>query len=590
MKFFKKVSMLVLVLTIIFGSIGLDNAYAATTPSLGAAAEYAILSSTYTNTLPGTTINGSIGFTTGPAVAPTGTQANYGSGGTYATAGTDQGSVLTDLNSQACTFTFPSGAVDLSTDTTHGPIGVYTPGVYCTSGPGAASIGTGGITLNGAGTYIFKINGALTSVANSVVTSNGASACDVFWAPTEATTLGADSTFFGTNIDNAGITTGSNVSWIGRALSFGGTVTTGADNTITAPTCSTPGPVATPATLNVIKTVINDNGGTATASNFSISVKLSGVDVAGSPAFGVSTPGTSYSLAAGSYIVSESASSTYTQSFSGDCDSSGNITLLSGEVKTCTITNNDIAVGVVATTTATTTPATITVIKTVINDNGGVRTASSFPLYVNGSLVISGAANTFSPGMYTVTEATDVNYTQTFSGDCSSSGVVSILAGENKVCAITNNDIATTTPVVVIPPTLATLSVVKIVINDNGGTRSTSSFPLYVNGNLVLSGAVNTFSPGTYTVTETNDGGYVRIFSLDCNGSGQVVLSAGQNKTCIITNNDIAATVVTNSPTFPSTGISPEEAGAPWNTILPLGLLTVLLSISIFRKNTVFQK
>ena len=129
--------------------------FAASTPSLGLATTYSVLSSTYTNTVPGTTINGDVGFTTGPAVVPAGVHTNYGSGAPYATAGTDQGSALANLNGQACTFTFASGAIDLATDTAHGTIGVYAPGVYCTSG--AASIGTAGITLSGAGTYIFGI-------------------------------------------------------------------------------------------------------------------------------------------------------------------------------------------------------------------------------------------------------------------------------------------------------------------------------------------------------------------------------------------------------------------------------------------------
>jgi len=144
---------------------------------------------------------------------------------------------LTSLSGQACTFTFAPGAIDLATDTTHGPIGIYAPGVYCTSG--ATSIGTAGITLSGSGTYIFRVSGALTTVANSVVTLTGASACDVFWTPTSATTLGANSTFRGTNIDASGITIGSTVAWIGRALAFGGTVTTDTD-TLTTPTCTTP--------------------------------------------------------------------------------------------------------------------------------------------------------------------------------------------------------------------------------------------------------------------------------------------------------------------------------------------------------------
>lgn len=217
-----------------------QEAYAATTPDLGQAASFGILSNTYTNTAPGTTINGDLGYTTGPAVNPTVNGTTYNALTTkYSTAGTDQAAALSALASQPCTHTFPAGAVDLATDTSHGAIGVYAPGVYCTAATSAASVGAGGITLSGSGTYIFRITGALTTVANSVVTaSGGASTCDVFWTPIGATTLGANSTFAGTIIDDAGITIGSTVTWTGRALAFGGTVSTDTD-TITAPTCTT---------------------------------------------------------------------------------------------------------------------------------------------------------------------------------------------------------------------------------------------------------------------------------------------------------------------------------------------------------------
>ncbi len=232
-----KINLLALLLVaLVIGNF--TPAYAATTPSLGLANSFGILSSTYTNTTPGTTINGDLGYTTGPATTPTVNGTTHVANGTYNQAGTDQGSALTALNSQACTFSFAGGAIDLATDTTHGPIGVYTPGVYCVTG--AASIGTAGITLNGAGTYIFRSTGALTSVVNSVVTlSGGASACNVFWTPGAATVLGANSTFVGNNIDALGITLGNLVVWSGRALAFGGTVTT-ASNTINVPTCSLP--------------------------------------------------------------------------------------------------------------------------------------------------------------------------------------------------------------------------------------------------------------------------------------------------------------------------------------------------------------
>jgi len=451
MKKIGRVSMVFLVVLFVFGFNGSATALAATAPSLGTAATYGVLGSTYTNTVAGTTIAGDVGFTTGPAVASLGVHTNYGSAAPYSTAGIDQGSALASLNSQACTFTFAPGAIDLATDTTHGPIGIYTPGVYCVSG--AASIGTGGITLSGSGTYIFRINGALTSVANSNVTLAGASACDVFWTPTAATTLGANSTFAGTDIDAAGITIGSTVTWLGRALAFGGTVTTTADM-ITVPTCAAlPPPAPTLSTLHIVKQVVNNNSGTATASSFNLHVKLAGTDVAGSPAAGVASPGTSYSLSAGTYVVSEDANASYVQSFSGACNSSGSVILAAGDNVTCTITNNDIPPlpGVFT---------TLHVIKHVVNDNGGIASASAFTMHVKfsgtdvtGSPAVGtetpGTSYALTTGTYAVSENTNTLYTQSFSGDCDANGNVTFVStGETKTCTITNNDIAA----VVVPP------------------------------------------------------------------------------------------------------------------------------------------
>jgi len=228
---FNKKSIGVLAIVFMFGLVGV-NIVSAATPSLGVAGTYGVLSSSYINTTT-TTINGDVGFTTPPAVAPLGTHTNYGSGIPYDTAGIDQDNALSSLTSQDCTYTFPDTDIDLATDTTHGTIGIYTPGVYCTASTRAASIGTAGITLSGQGVFVFRINGALTTVTNSnVLSSDGASSCNIFWTPSAATTLGADTTFKGTIIDASGITVGANTSWDGRALAFGGTVTTDT-NTIT---------------------------------------------------------------------------------------------------------------------------------------------------------------------------------------------------------------------------------------------------------------------------------------------------------------------------------------------------------------------
>ena len=233
----KKFIIVLLIVLVQFIFAPLQETFAATTPPLGQAASFAILSGTYTNTVGGTTINGDLGYTTGPATTPTVNGTTHVADGTYNQAGSDQNAANAALASQPCTFTFANGPIDLATDTTHGTIGVYTPGVYCTGASSAASIGAAGITLTGGGTYIFRITGAFTTTANSAVRlAGGASACDVFWTPNAGTTLGANTTFAGTDIDASGITIGSTVTWTGRALTFGGTVSTTTD-TISVGSC-----------------------------------------------------------------------------------------------------------------------------------------------------------------------------------------------------------------------------------------------------------------------------------------------------------------------------------------------------------------
>jgi hypothetical protein len=104
---------------------------------------------------------------------------------------------------------------------------------------------------------------------------------------------------------------------------------------------------------------------------------------------------------------------------------------------------------------------TITVVKTVINDNGGVKTVSDFPLFVNGTLVVSGEPNSFRApaSAYAVTENPDPLYNSTFSGDCSSDGLVGISPGDAAICVVTNDDIGEPMAVSPEPPMI---DVVKV--------------------------------------------------------------------------------------------------------------------------------
>ena len=221
------------------------------------------------------------------------------------------------------------------------------PGTY-DSADGTFQI-TGTLTLdaegNPDGVFVFKTASTLkTASASNVNLINSARFCRTFWKVGSSATLGTNSHFVGHIFALASITATTGATIQGQLLARDGAVTLD-NNIITNGFCATtpiPTPVPTTAILHVIKHVINVNGGTAAAAKFNLHVKTSGNDVALSPAPGVEAPGTTYTLAAGTYTVSEDAFAGYTQSYSGDSDHSGNITLAAGDNKTVTITNNDI--------------------------------------------------------------------------------------------------------------------------------------------------------------------------------------------------------------------------------------------------------
>ncbi|MBF6025004.1 galactose oxidase-like domain-containing protein [Lysobacter niastensis] len=177
--------------------------------------------------------------------------------------------------------------------------------------------------------------------------------------------------------------------------------------------------------------------------------------------------------------------------------------------------------------------ATLTVRKVVVNDNGGTGTAPNFSFSVNNGTPVAFEADgsnalTVPAGTYNVTEPAASGYATTYSG-CSN---VVLAAGGNATCTITNNDIATS----------ASLTVRKIVVNDNGGAKVASDFSFSVNGAAAAPFEADgsntlTVAAGTYNVTEPASSGYAASFS-GCSG---IVLAAGGSATCTITNNDIAS-------------------------------------------------
>ncbi len=268
--------------------------------------------------------------------------------------------------------------------------------------------------------------------------------------------------------------------------------------------------------LTLVKKVITDNGGNEEVSDFSLFID--------------STPavsGVTYTLAANKkYVASELPVKGYVASvWGGDCSEDGSITLLPGDNKTCTITNDDIA-------------PKLTLIKTVINDNGGKAVADDFDLTVGGKEVLSGSEHTYmSNTPYALNETLLSGYTFTsITGDPKCPGVlggtVTLDEGDDITCTITNDD------------QQGKLIVKKVLTTDDNGNETCGDFDFTINGRDPISFESDcqnefTLNSGEYTVEENQTYGYSTRYS-NCT---DVFVPNGGSATCTIYNNDIAPTI-----------------------------------------------
>jgi hypothetical protein len=282
------------------------------------------------------------------------------------------------------------------------------------------------------------------------------------------------------------------------------------------------------AHLIVIKDVKNDNGGTAVASGFTLSVLGGAPSPSSFP--GAESPGTNVTLEAKTnYTVSESVRTGYIASYSADCDNqSGGIP--PGETRTCIVTNDDET-------------AHLKLVKTVTNNNGGTAVATDFTLSAAGPTPISGAGGAdrdVDAGTYTLSETNVAGYT---AGSWSCSGgsftapnKLALALGQSATCTINNDDRS------------AHLKLVKTVTNNNGGTAVATDFTLSAGGPTPIAGTGGTerdVNAGTYTLSETKVAGYT-AGNWSCSGGSftapdKIALALGQSATCTINNDDQTA-------------------------------------------------
>jgi hypothetical protein len=221
-----------------------------------------------------------------------------------------------------------------------------------------------------------------------------------------------------------------------------------------------------PAMLTLVKSVTNDNGGTAGPADFTLAATASGeadgsrdftsasADPVGRPVFG----GVEYTLSetgpagysAGAWSCDSTNDQTDQPTFVQD---GSTVTLEIGEHVTCTIVNNDI-------------PPVLQLRKVVVNDNGGTAVAADFALAaigakttgeLNNNVTGPGTADsgpTLQSDTWTLSETGLAGYTAstwTCVGGIQDGATVAVGIGGTAVCTITNDDIAPAAAVIAPP-------------------------------------------------------------------------------------------------------------------------------------------
>lgn len=238
MKRFRALSAIFLVISLMT-LLAANSAGAATAPTLGEAAGFAVLAgSTVTNTGP-TEVHGELGVSPGTSITgfPPGklvppTLSPHAGDEAAADAQSDLVGVYNALDAEPCTQNL-----------TGQDLGGLTliPGVYCFD---SSAFLTGTLTLNAvdgaASVFVFKTESTLITASGSRVEFlNGGTCNGVYWKVGSSATLGTGSLFEGTIVALTSITATTGAEVNGRLLARNGAVTLD-DNTVSGPSsCGT---------------------------------------------------------------------------------------------------------------------------------------------------------------------------------------------------------------------------------------------------------------------------------------------------------------------------------------------------------------
>jgi len=257
------------------------------------------------------------------------------------------------------------------------------------------------------------------------------------------------------------------------------------------------------------------------------------------------------------YTFSEDAEPGYTQTGIACVDNADQsavahpVSLNEGQSVTCTISNDDAAPG-------------LTLVKNVTNDHGGTVLAGDFILRLTGGIYTG--AEVFTTGAtptvvantaYTLGEDAVAGYLSTGIAcvdNADQSAVahpVNLNVGQSVTCTISNDDVQ------------PLLTMIKVVINEDGGLATPTDWILTATGDPTISGVSGDPSitgagvkAGNFTLTESGPGGYV-LTSLECVGnatplSGTILtIAVGEDVVCVFTNDDQSGVILVDVVTTP---------------------------------------
>jgi uncharacterized repeat protein (TIGR01451 family) len=406
---------------------------------------------------------------------------------------------------------------------------------------------------------VTRNNGGTADATDWMLTASGPTPISGPGGATSDATFSAGTYALSESGGPAGYTAGAWTCTNGVTVDAQGQISIGLGQTTT---CSITNDDDAPS-LTLVKNVTKNNGGTADATDWTLTAS------GPTPISGLGGATSDATFSAGTYALSEGGGPAGYTAGAWTCtngiavDAQGQITLTEGQSTTCSITNDDDA-------------PSLTLVKALVTDNAGTALATSWTLAANGPTPISGAGGatsdaTFSAGTYALSESggpagyTAGGWSCTNGITVDAQGQITLIEGQSTVCTIVNDDIA------------PSLTLVKQVVKDNGGTAVATDWTLTADGPSPISGpgganSDDTFLVGTYTLSESGGpagyaaGGWNCTNGVTVDGQGQITLTEGLSTVCTIVNDDIQPTLtlvksVINDDHPEGFGLGPDDFG-----------------------------